>query len=63
VAKATFAHTGVKIVLELDEAEAQYVEAALRNAVPTHFDGDPVWDELGESMRAAGVVCDATAAA
>lgn len=68
MAKVTATRTEARITLELDEAEAHYVWAALMLARPAHGQfgaggADPVWEELGTKMRVAGIVPNGTAAA
>jgi hypothetical protein len=59
VATVTTKGGAITFVLELDEAEAQYVLEALRNTHPAKLGGsDPVWDALDDTMREAGVPRD-----
>lgn len=62
MANVTTKQVGTTFVLELTEAEAQYVEAALQQGNPANMDGeDPVWDALSDAMREAGVESDSCA--
>jgi len=62
VAACTTSRTGVTFTLELSEAEAQYVRAALGYVNPTRLDGDTVWEALYDAMREADVPHDSDAA-
>jgi hypothetical protein len=63
VARASYAHTGVTVTLELTEAETQYLLEALRCSCPAHLEDDTVWDALQDVMRNALIPEDRTARA
>jgi hypothetical protein len=66
MAKVDTKTTGTTFVLELDEKEAQYVHSALSlvEARNDQFGGgdDPVYNALGDALRAADVEKDWDAA-